>query len=183
MLRQKTRKKTRKIAQFINLLVIEPGRPGADFCCIVIPQPQPFADRLAALLWLTYSSFKCSFHIEPYLNLVRNCNQKCQLYRLRVSAHRLGGELQRYSRPQIPRDKRYCKYCPPTTGSGGEPVRPVDSECHCLTDCIVSRAERSVLFDNMSSRNSNFSVQCNVEKFKYLCALLVQLTVKKLTDI
>jgi hypothetical protein len=51
MLRQKMRKKTRKIAQFINLLVIEPGRPGADFFCIVIPQPQPFADRLAALLW------------------------------------------------------------------------------------------------------------------------------------
>ena len=51
MLRQKMRKKTRKIAQFINLLVIEPGRPGADFFCIVIPQPQPFADRQAALLW------------------------------------------------------------------------------------------------------------------------------------
>ena len=117
---------------------------------------------------LTYSSFKSSFHIEPYMNLVKNRNQRCQLSRLRVSAHRLGCELQRYSRPQIPRDKRYCKYCPPTTGSGGEPVRPVDSECHCLTDCIVSQAERSVLFDNMSSRNSNFSVQCNVEKFKYL---------------
>ena len=44
----------------------------------------------------------------------------------------------------------------------------MDSECHCLTGCIVGQAERSVLFDNMSSRNSKFSVLCNVEKFKYV---------------
>ena len=117
---------------------------------------------------LTYSSFKCSFHIEPYLILVRNRNQRCQLSRLRVSAHRLGCELQRYSRPQIPRDERYCKYCPPKKIPGGQTVRPVDSECHCLTNCVVSRAERSVLFDNISSKNSNFNVLSNEEKFKYL---------------
>ena len=45
------RQKTRKIAQFINLLVIEPGRPGADFFCIVVPQPRPFADRHPDMLW------------------------------------------------------------------------------------------------------------------------------------
>ena len=113
---------------------------------------------------LTYSSFKSSFNIQPFIMLVRNRNQRCQLSRLRVSAHRLGCELQ----PQIPRDERFCKYCPPTNGPGGQTVRPVDNECHCLTDCIVSRAERTVLFDNISSRNSDFSVLCNVDKFKTL---------------
>ena len=44
----------------------------------------------------------------------------------------------------------------------------MDNECHCLTDCIVSRAERTVLFENISSRNSDFSVLCNVDKFKTL---------------
>ena len=44
----------------------------------------------------------------------------------------------------------------------------MDNECHCLTDCIVSRAERTVLFDNISSRNSDFSLLCNVDKFKTL---------------
>ena len=57
---------------------------------------------------LTYSSFKCHFSVEPYINLVQNRNQRCHLSRLRVSAHRLGCELQRYCRPQIPRDQRYC---------------------------------------------------------------------------
>ena len=51
MLRQKTRKKTRKIAQFINLLVIEPGRPAADFFCIVVLLPRPIANRHPAMLW------------------------------------------------------------------------------------------------------------------------------------
>ena len=117
---------------------------------------------------LTYSSFKCHFSLEPYMTLVKNRNQRCQLSRLRVSAHRLGCEIQRYCRPQIPRDKRYCKYCPPTTLTGGQTVRPVDSECHCLTDCIVGHAERSVLFDNVSSRNTEFVELCNIDKFKSL---------------
>ena len=117
---------------------------------------------------LTYSSFKCHFALEPYITLVKNRNQRCQLSRLRVSAHRLGCEIQRYCRPQIPRDQRYCKYCPPATLTGGQTVRPVDSECHCLTDCIVGHAERSVLFDNVSSRNTEFVELCNVDKFKSL---------------
>ena len=117
---------------------------------------------------LTYSSFKCSFDIEPYLTLVRNRNQRCQLSRIRVSAHRLGCELQRYCRPQIPRDQRYCKYCPPATVTGGQAVTPVDSECHCLTGCIVGQNIRSTLFDNIASRNSKFNVLCNVDKFKTL---------------
>ena len=117
---------------------------------------------------LTYSSFKCHFALEPYISLVRNRNQRCQLSRLRVSAHRLGCEIQRYCRPQIPRDQRYCKYCPPEHGPEGQVIRPVDSECHCLTDCIVGRADRSVLFDNITSRNAKFVELCNVDKFKSL---------------
>ena len=117
---------------------------------------------------LTYSSFKCHFGLEPYINLVRNRNQRCHLSRLRVSAHRLGCELQRYCRPQIPRDQRYCKYCPLTTDPGGQVIRPVDSECHCLTGCVVGLAHRFTLFEDISSINSNFNVLCNVDKFKSL---------------
>ena len=47
--RKKTRK--RKIAQFINLLLIGLGRPLADIFCKVIPQPGPIPNRLAVLHW------------------------------------------------------------------------------------------------------------------------------------
>ena len=47
-------------------------------------------------------------------------------------------------------------------------VRPVDSECHCLTDCIIGQAERCVLFNNVASRNIGFVELCNVDKFKSL---------------
>ena len=49
--RKKTRK--RKIAQFINLLLIGLGRPLADIFCKVIPHPGPIPNRLAVLHWLS----------------------------------------------------------------------------------------------------------------------------------
>ena len=47
--RKKTRK--RKIAQFINLLLIGLGRPGANFCCKVIPHSWPIPNRHPIHLW------------------------------------------------------------------------------------------------------------------------------------
>ena len=89
---------------------------------------------------LTYSSFKSSFSSEPYLTLVQNRNQRCHLTRLRVSAHRLGVETQRYKRPPVPRTQRFCAYCPPVPVTGGLAVRPVDDECHCLTSCPMQNS-------------------------------------------
>ena len=117
---------------------------------------------------LTYSSFKSHFSTEPFITMVRNRNQRCHLSRLRVSAHRLACETQRYSRPPVPRDQRYCKYCPPVPGPGGQAVRPVDDECHCLTSCIVGREYRPALYDNIASRNGKFTQLCFVDKFKTL---------------
>ena len=47
--RKKTRK--RKIAQFINLLLIGLGRPLADIFCKVIPHPGPIPNCLAVDHW------------------------------------------------------------------------------------------------------------------------------------
>ena len=47
--RKKTRK--RKIAQFINLLLVGLGRPLVDIFCKVIPHPKPIPNRLAVLHW------------------------------------------------------------------------------------------------------------------------------------
>ena len=101
-------------------------------------------------------------------DLVKTRNQRSQLSRLRVSAHRLECELGRYKRPQVPRDQRFCRYCPPQPGPGGQTVRPVDTECHCLTECQVGQVERLDLYNDISSRNCRFSSLCNADKFKVL---------------
>ena len=118
---------------------------------------------------LTYSSFKCHFHIEPYLVLVQNRNQRCHLSRLRVSAHRLGCEILRYRRPPVPRDQRYCSYCPPVPGVGQlqAAVRPLDDECHCLTACVTGQG-RAEMYNSIASRNSIFNSMCPVDQFKTL---------------
>ena len=116
----------------------------------------------------TYSSVKAFFGREPYIDLVRNRNQRSQLSRLRLSAHRLECEIGRYKRPQVPRDQRFCRYCPPQPGPGGQTVRPVDTECHCLTECQVGQVERLDLYNDISSRNFRFSSLCNADKFKVL---------------
>ena len=117
---------------------------------------------------IAYSSYKGQFALEPYLELVQNRNQRCQLSRLRVSAHRLGVELLRYSQPPVPRARRFCKYCPPELGPSGQVVGPIDDECHFVTTCLVGQIGRSEMYKEVSSRNSKFLGLCSVDKFKTL---------------
>ena len=114
---------------------------------------------------LTYSSFKSHFGTEPYITLVRNRSQRCHLTRLRVSAHRLSCEVLRYRRPPVPREQRYCAYCPPVPGTG---ARPLDTESHCVTQCVVGQEDRVNLYESLSSRNSIFVNLTDNEKFKVL---------------
>ena len=123
---------------------------------------------LLSVILYTAPSFKCHFGIEPYVLLVRNRNQRCHLSRLRVSAHKLGCEVMRYQRPPIPRDLRFCVYCPPEHLAGGQLVRPVDNECHCLTACVVGKDDRQNLYLCIASTNNMFSDMCSNDKFKTL---------------
>ena len=102
------------------------------------------------------------------MSLVRNRNQRCALSRLRVSAHRLGCEILRYRRPPIPRDQRFCVYCPPEPRPGGQLLRPVDNELHCLTECVVGQDFRPALYSSIISTNISFSNLCKLDKFKTL---------------
>ena len=91
-----------------------------------------------------YKQFKSSFTRDPYLQSVRNRNQRSSLTRLRVSAHQLATELGRRTRPVTPYNQRFCSYCqtdsqPNQTSnsallprSGG---RFIDSEIHFLLFC------------------------------------------------
>ena len=92
-----------------------------------------------------YKQFKSSFTREPYLDYVRNRNQRSSLTRLRISTHQLATELGRRTRPVTPYNQRFCSYCHsqannrPNQTNNPDPallprstVRFVDSEMHFM---------------------------------------------------
>ena len=119
----------------------------------------------------TYKSFKGSFTREPYLNLVRNRNQRSFLSRLRVSSHNLRIELGRHTRPVTPVQQRTCQYCClglQQPGNLTPPLSPPDTEFHFLVQCPLFSAERNCLFGKINSTNQYFSALSLEEKFKTL---------------
>ena len=64
----------------------------------------------------------------------------------------------------MPREERFCAYCP----AGQDGQRPVDTEVHCLTECTVGAEGRQELYDSFGSNNSTFGSLCNEDKFKNL---------------
>ena len=126
----------------------------------------------------TYKSLKSSFTREPYLDLVRNRNQRCFLSRLRTSSHNLRVELGRYTRPVTPFDQRTCQYCPTLSPScvgapPGQPAHgstghPPDTEFHFLMECQMFKSQRSSLFTKIELSNPKFATISINEKFKML---------------
>ena len=118
----------------------------------------------------TYSVFKGSFCIEPYLELVRNRNQRAFLTRLRVGSHNLAVELGRRTRPPTPLAQRVCTYCtsPPTPVGCTPPTPPVDTEVHFLVKCKRFSTKRNFFFSEIFSLNPKFSSLSDEEKFKSL---------------
>lgn len=84
-----------------------------------------------------YRTFKGSFTREPYLDLVRNRNQRKWLTRIRVSSHTLQIEVGRWKIPPIPPSQRFCKYCANNC---------VDTEAHFLHDCTTFSVKRNCFF-------------------------------------
>ena len=127
----------------------------------------------------TYKTFKSSFTREPYVDLVRNRNQKCFLSRLRVSSHNLRIERGRHTRPVTPVEQRTCQFCcpgPPTphpsTPSPSTPRPPplpsVDDEYHFLVQCPVFAADRNCLYKRLELVNPKFAALTLDEKFRTL---------------
>jgi hypothetical protein len=141
----------------------------------------------------TYRTYKSSFTREPYIDLVRNRNQKSSLVRLRTGSHFLGVERGRWTRPVTPLAQRTCAYCspppntstpcsPPDTGTPCSPphtsassppgpsTAPVDDEQHFVTKCTRFDTERNTAFEEMSSLVPNFQNLSEQQKFiTFLC--------------
>ena len=142
----------------------------------------------------TYSTLKQRFGQEPYVNLVRNRNQRMHLTRLRTSAHNLGIERGRFR--NIPIEERFCSYCP-THSTTGTPPPPqpgtpasrspsatpsspphapsVDTEFHFLNQCPTFQTNRNCFYGKFSSLDINFSNLNDEQKFvRLLCPKTAQ---------
>ena len=76
-----------------------------------------------------YKTFKGSFTKEPYIEMVKNRNQRAWLSRLQISSHHLGIETGRWAKPSpLPINERLCKYCSDNC---------VDNETHFLLGCAT----------------------------------------------
>ena len=146
----------------------------------------------------TYKTLKSSFTREPYLELIRNRNQRCFLTRLRVSSHRLKIELGRHTRPKTPVSQRYCPYCrpgppppPPTspccscldthcqkTRSLPAAESEIDSEFHFLIRCPMFSADRKCLFERLEALLPNFAALSLSDKFRTLLCPTTAFTTK-----
>ena len=95
-----------------------------------------------------YRTIKGSFKIEPYVDMIKNRNQRCSLTRLRISAHSLHIETGRYTRPvSTPISSRICKYCSDSA---------IDDEAHFLLACGTFAYKRACFFSKLNAILPNF---------------------------
>ena len=95
-----------------------------------------------------YKTLKCSFKPEPYLELVQNRNQRCNITRIRTSAHQLEVEVQRYHVPPVPYNDRLCNYCT---------MQVPGDEVHFLGYCETFLNKLQCLIGKLSSLNENLN--------------------------
>ena len=113
-----------------------------------------------------YKTFKTSFKVEPYIELVQNRNQRCNLTRIRTSAHQLEVEVLRYRVPAVPYCERYCNYCT---------MQVPGDEIHFLGFCETFLNKRQCLIGKLSSLNPNILNYSPLEQVKLmLCPTTAQ---------
>jgi hypothetical protein len=102
-----------------------------------------------------YGSFKTTIGFENYLTLVKNIHVRKALTKIRISAHPLAIESERYCRPIIPRDQRFCKICC---------KQLVESEKHFLLQCEKYAELRADLFSVIHTHCPNFNTLMDSDK-------------------
>ena len=105
----------------------------------------------------TYFKLKQCFGFENYLTVIKNCDIRRSICKLRISAHKLMIEVGRYS--NIPRNQRFCNKC--NSGSIGD-------EIHFLINCEKFLNDRKSVYDLVESNVQNFTNLNDDQKFLYL---------------
>ena len=106
-----------------------------------------------------YKKLKGSFKIEPYIDLIRNRNQRQWLSRYRTSAHSLRIESGRYTRPVTPVYDRVCKYC------DGESI---DDEMHFILFCNTLKLKRQCFMMRLNVLKPEFDNMTCEERLSFI---------------
>ena len=101
-----------------------------------------------------YCTLKGCFRPEFYIEKLHNREQRAELSRLRISAHRLGIELGRRTVPPKPLHLRTCQYCPISDNPDNH--RNIDDERH-LFECSTFANQQRCLFAKINRVVSNFN--------------------------
>ena len=117
---------------------------------------------------ISYSRYKHTFYLEPYLDNIHERKFQTALTRFRLSSHNLEIERGRYQ--NIPREERFCKFCTSNV---------IENEYHFLLVCPLYRSLRRKYlkhyycrwptvnkFDNIMS-TSNKNEILNLSKYIY----------------
>ena len=109
----------------------------------------------------TYRSFKTTFAKEHYLNMHLNKVHSSSFAKLRLGAHNLQIERDRYSKTRIPPEQRTCKIC----SSGA-----CEDEFHFLMECKQYETQRLDFVSRIKERYPLFSNLDIKIKFIWLMA-------------
>lgn len=106
----------------------------------------------------TYFSFKTLFCFEKYLDL-KDFRLRQSICKIRISAHPLRIETDRYAKLYVNRTLRKCLYCT---------LNKVEDEIHFVTECPLYIDNRNEFFTEISLNCNNFQSLDNFSKFLWL---------------
>ncbi len=106
----------------------------------------------------TYKLFKTNFNTENYLLSSNNTDMRTKFTKLRVSAHDLRIERDRYKTPRIPVELRICKHCH---------LNAVESEFHFVMECPLYTEARKTTFRKLANI-SIFDTLGDEDKFVFI---------------
>ena len=113
----------------------------------------------------TYSLFKMTFGLEPYLTIMKDPRYRNAITRLRSSSHNLEIEKGRHCRPKVPPQERFCHVC-----------RTLEDEKHFLITCELYNRERTKFFDKLRNIHPEFDQLTEQDKFLFLMTTVDQQT-------
>ena len=122
----------------------------------------------------TYKLIKPQIGREPYLDKIRNIQDRISLTKFRLSNHSLMIEKGRHQ--NIDRNLRFCPFCPDS----------IEDEIHFIIRCKCFKTQRVTLYETVMEGETlqNFLTKSDVEKFKILLTdiRILPFTAKYLTQ-
>ena len=115
-----------------------------------------------------FSPFIPHSSIISYTRLTMSFKQRKKLAQLRLGCLPIRLETERYARPILPAEQRYCLQpeCENATQNLPDNEKHVDNEFHFLIKCSQYRSLRKELFDKI--KIPNFQIFDDMDKFTYL---------------